>query len=189
MPPKAVHAELNEEVKSATFGFEVRTNKHGVGPETKAETNALNYVLGVLLRKLNNIHSCTVCCVILLCQSKHVVNDKQRYTAHKVNAETDTNKFCSLYTASEVLYNYIVQCEHVFTQQFAVTAHHNNVYSSVVEQLKRVTLPGICESYPRGAILLYFCRLRINFVLKFSNREFTNCKKINESYLKCKAIG
>jgi hypothetical protein len=89
VPPKAVHAELNEEVESATLGFEARTNKHGVGPETKAETNALYYVLGVLLRKLNNIHTCVVCSAILLFQSKHVVNDKQRYMAHKVYAGTD----------------------------------------------------------------------------------------------------
>lgn len=44
-PPKAVHAEIDREVESATLWLDAHTNsaknKYGIGPKTKADTNAL----------------------------------------------------------------------------------------------------------------------------------------------------
>lgn len=65
-------------------------------------------VLYTLQYKLNSIHKYTVFSTILLCQSKHVVNDKQRYTAYKAYAASETNKSGSLYIALELFYNCIV---------------------------------------------------------------------------------
>lgn len=34
--------------------------------------------------------------------------------------------------ASEAYYNYIVECEDVFMEEFAITAHHQNVVANIV---------------------------------------------------------
>jgi hypothetical protein len=116
-------------------------NKISVNTRTKAEANALFYVLGVLLKKLRSIHKCETCFAVLHSKSKLITSQKQRYTAYKAFASSQTNRFGHLHIASEIYYNYIVECEDVFMEQFAVTAHHKNVVANIVQQLKLVSLP------------------------------------------------
>lgn len=184
----------DKEVDSAVEKLLAKTNtKHdknkiSVNTRTKAEANALFYVLGVLLKKLHSIHKCETCFAILHSKSKLITSQKQRYTAYKAYASSQTNRFGHLHVASETYYNYIVQCENVFMEQFAVTAHHKNVVANIVQQLKLVSLPPVCTSYPQECMLTYFCKLRINYVLKFSNRDFANCKKKMRKLFKIQSI-
>jgi hypothetical protein len=185
---------MDREVESAVEKIVANTNtthnknKKSVHTRTNAEANALFYVLGVLLKKLRSIHKCDTCSAILQSKSKQITNPKQRYTAYKAYASSQTNRFGHLQVASEAYYNYIVECEDVFMEEFAITAHHQNVVANIVRQLKLVSLPPVCKTYPQDCMLTYFCKLRINYVLKFSNRDFANCQKKMRKLFKIHSI-
>lgn len=163
-------------------------NTHTVSINTKAEANALFYVVGVLLRKISRVHECKQCFAVLHSKSTLVSNDKQRYTAYRAYTHSDSNSFGTLHVASEMFYNYIVRCEDLFLEQFAVTAHHNHLSANIVHKLKSVVLPSVCSTFPKELILTYFCKLRINYVIKFSNRDFANCQKKQRKLFKIQSL-
>ncbi len=155
---------------------------------TKAEANALFYVVGVLLKKISRIHDCKQCCAVLHSKSTQVSNDKQRCTAYRAYTSSESNSFGTLHVASEMFYKYIVRCKKVFLEQFAVTAHHYHLSANIVHKLKSVILPSVCPAFPKELILTYFCKLRINYVKKFSNRDFANCQKKQRKLFKIQSL-
>lgn len=192
-PHSSESSKLNREVKSASDEIIVHTtsktkSKQIVQSRTKAEANALFYVLGVLLKKLDSVHKCSTCSSLLHSKTKQITTDKQRFTSYKAYAASASNRFGNLHVGSELFYKYIVECEELFIEQFALTAHHKNVATNIVHQLKSVSLPGVCKGFPLDLMLNYFCKLRINYVLKFSNREFASSKKKMRKLFKIQSL-
>jgi len=102
---------------------------------------------------------------------------------------TDENSFGNLYAASDVFYNYILTCEDVFQEYFAVLCHSINLTQTLIKHLKHVSLPdGICKDYPLEAMLKFFCKVRINYVIKFSNRQFLNSAKKQRKLFKIQSF-
>jgi hypothetical protein len=158
--------------------------------KTISEENACCYVIGYLLNKLEVLHgSCVVCRALLHSPAVTVDDPRQVFTWLKAYPTIKTtSSFGQLKLPSDIFYTFIMRCESIFMEYFAIHAHEPNIISQIVTQLEAVPLNGACKEFPRYDMLRFFCRVRINYILKFANRDFVTCPKKQRKLFKIQSI-
>jgi hypothetical protein len=131
----------------------------------KLEDNALHYVCGYLLKKIRQWHSCTYCDNILRAGEGYL---KFNEIFTKLKTYNDN---CSLENVSQAFHFYVINLEQKLVTIFDKCSHKTNVASLIVNELKLVKVPTACIGFPKFKFLHLFTRLRIYYLIKFSNRE------------------
>ncbi len=152
---------------------------------TDGEGNGSNYVFGYVIRYILKIHSCTTCTTVIVSDDTTVENSKQLYVSLKAYPVKDkASSFGNLFNPTPAFYNYLMSCEQVFSDYFAVHASDVQVVENLCSSLSILQLPGVCSDFPKEKVLRLFSKIRIDYTLKFSNREFAACSKKQRKLLK-----
>jgi hypothetical protein len=156
---------------------------------TVGEGNGSCYVFGYIIRQLLRLHPCDICSSCLVSDSSIVENDKQLYTSMKAyHVKGKHNSFGNLFVSTSTFYNYLMTCDAIFSEYFAIHAADNNIVTNLCEKLKCIQLQGVCSNYPKDAILKSFAKLRIYYTLKYSNRDFVSYPKKQRKLLKINSL-
>jgi hypothetical protein len=157
---------------------------------TVPEENGCCYVFGYMLRKLQSLHGqCEQCTASFVSKSESVQNTREEYISHRAYpTASTTSTFGKLLVSTDTYYNYLMSCEAVLYDYFGVHAHEAKLITNMIKALKCVPLQGKCNNYPMDSMLQFFCRVRINYLLKFSNRGFAKCSKKNRKLFKLQSL-
>ena len=153
------------------------------------EENGSNYVFGYVLRYLINIHSCISCTTLLISKNTTVDDRKHLYTYLKAySVKNKVSSFGNMFIPTQLFYNYLMTCETIFHEYFTIHASDNKIVENLCNRLQNIKINGICKDYPYYKIIQFFIKLRIDYTLKFSNREFAICPKKQRKLLKVNAL-
>jgi hypothetical protein len=177
LPPFFMEVDDVHECSSEQLNYCYSERNESMSEKTVAEQNAMFYIAGYLLRKIFSTHQCNICKIHLTSSSLDVVLDNQKYTTFKAYKNSDNNKYGSLYVASDSFFYYIEKCEKVVKEKFAICAHSTDISQTIINNFRPIKLDGVCNEFPMEYLLKFFCRLRINYLIKFSNRSLKNCPK------------
>jgi hypothetical protein len=145
--------------------------------QTLPEQNAFKYVCGYLLNKSLLKHSCDVCKQFA---KNDAALDSSNLFLHFKAYSTDDNLFGNLKTAPEMFYGYVYTLETRFFENIEQYLIKRGVGHSMYNLLKSVScFNHPCTHFPMDYLLKLFIRLRIFYILKFSNRQFKTATKKN----------
>ena len=190
VPDEAVESDLVLDVEEIFSGLPTFVECWSDTNISLPEENACCYVFGYLLDRLEYIHGYCITCKSHLQLSIDTVEDpKQVYTwlrAYPTNKTTSV--FGKLKLPSETFYTYISNSESILYDYFTIHAHETQLVTLLIQQLSQLPLKGICDKYPKDDMIKFFCKLRIDYILKFSNRDFINCPKKQRKLFKIQSM-
>ncbi len=141
------------------------------------------------MKRLINIHNCTNCSDLLQSTSTTIENNKQMYTHFKAYpVKNKVSSFGNLLLPTATFYNFLMNCETIFSEYFSTHAADKNVVSNLCHKLNCLPLSGVCGNFPKTELLTFFAKLRIDYTLKFSNREFATIPKTQRKLLKINGL-
>ena len=138
------------------------------------EGNAIHYVAGYLLKKILMWHKCFICENILKASANlPKINEMfLKLKAYKQNSK--------LQNVSQSFHSYITILEQKLIDIFDKNCFKKNIGSHIVNELLAITVPTACKTFPKTKFLQLFVRMRIYYLLKFSN-AVRKAQKISDS--------
>lgn len=67
-------------------------------------------------------------------------------------------------------------CANKFQELFDLRAPEVGLLQTIAHSVMEVEAPVTCETFPKAKFVNFFVKLRIYYMLKFKNRELTECK-------------
>lgn len=159
---KDVPTAVTKNTVSKTDTF--RTSLLPYDEMNQLEDNAIHYVAGYLLRKLELWHSCDACHGIF--NAGYAGYGKRNETFTKLKRYNDKN---GLVNVSQAFHFYIVRLEKALQNVIKEHIHEHGICSQALEQLTLVTVPTRCIGFPKIKFLQFFIRLRLYYILKYEN--------------------
>ena len=96
---------------------------------------------------------------------------------HVVYGEDELKKVSGLVIASPLFFAYVQQCEETFISMFEKHSHNVGILTLIANELTYFPLPVDCDKFPKMLFLRYFVRIRIYYMLKFTNSKNATAKK------------
>jgi hypothetical protein len=127
--------------------------------------NDLHYVCGYLYRQLKKWHECVVCDNICLA-GKGWLKKNEIFTNLK-----KYNDPCSIVNVSQAFHFYVDQCEKKLLSVFDSNCFKQDIGLLLLDELKSANLPFKCIGFPTYKFLIFFVRLRLDYLLKFNNQQ------------------
>lgn len=142
--------------------------------------NAITYVAGYLLKKCLEKHKCKIC-------AEHLVNPEldssTKLFCYFKAYQSKTKPFSGLLIPSEDFVHYITLLESTFVDELPIVLNKAGLGKCLVGKLIEFSVPQ-CSRFPGDYVLKLFIRMRLYYVLKFANRDFTSRGRKNRMYFK-----
>ena len=148
---------------------------------TILEQNTMVYIAGYLCRKAIAGHElvspCSICRQALLSCDKFMSDPSQLFVHNKAWNTTDGD-FGSLMVPSNVFVEFCSMCETIFRREFYDKGMERKRISSLIRdaicQQKEYLELEVCSERVRERIVFTFVSMRIQYALKFKNREISD---------------
>ncbi len=147
-----------------------RTNLLPYDEMNVMETNALHYVAGYLVRKLQHWHQCKSCNTILNGGSDFTESNTIFTNLTKIK-----DKY-GLVNISQAFHFYIVRLEKALQSVIKDRIHEKNIAKIIYEELKQLHAPTQCIGFLKTKFIMFFIRLRLYYILKYENRMVVKSK-------------
>lgn len=155
--------------------LKVNTNDY-INLET-IEGNGFVYVVGYLLKKCLQKHSCNVC--QQFSESKKNVDSSTFFTYLKAFETQRLEVFGNLKTAPDDFVGYILELEKLFVDNFNDLLNLPNIGANLKFKFEQVAFSHPCSKFPINYLLSLYTRLRIYYTIKYANRDIKS-KKISK---------
>ena len=141
--------------------------------------NVLFYISGYLCKKVLQKHSCDRCKNLLLCENQNIEQSRDLFTSFKAYS-TDKGDFGGLMVPSNYTFELIKTCEKDFLHQFERFKHERDIKQSILSEL---ILNLNCREFVQNdlhcssvleKIIQLFVPMRLHYLIKFLNQQFTN---------------
>ena len=142
------------------------------------EQNTISYIAGYLCRKVMTRHEiqspCDTCRAALLSPDTYLTESSQLFIHNKAYNTTQSD-FGALKLPTTSFVHFCALCERIFRAEFDRQGMTRNKISSVIKNAcckrSEYTELGVCSEGMRARIVAIFVSMRIQYALKFKNRE------------------